>query len=227
VRARLFSRTGEGFRCPRRLVFQNRAENILETQAKENAMNMTRQTLRNTLGTALVLILVVGATTSLAGRPGCGARQGGMGDGPGGPGCDGPGSRMEMMTRHLDLSEEQQTAIQEIRDANRQKVTDLRKDLMKLQNERRGEMLEDSPSEKTVVDLTDRIGNLKTEMQTLRVKCRLAVRKELTAEQRDRMLLMGKGHGARGCDGPQGKGRHGRGACDGACRQGQTPRSGR
>jgi len=141
----------------------------------------------------------------------------------------GPGHRIEMMAKKLDLSEKQLETIKKIHENNRKEVLEKRKELMRLRNEMQGEMLKDNPSEKTVLGLNDKMGALKTEMKALRLKTRLAVREELTADQRDQMLMMGghggkggrKGHGGAcggfgGCDGP----RHG-----GGMGQGMAPRS--
>ncbi len=59
-------------------------------------------------------------------------------------------------------------------------------------------MLKDDPSEKILVDLTEKMGASRTRLQVNRLQARLAVRKLLTEEQRDQMMLM------------DGQGRHGR-----------------
>ena len=84
-------------------------------------------------------------------------------------------------------------------------------------------MLKDDPSEKAALDLTGKIGALRTEIQANRMTSRLEVRKQLTPEQRDKMLMMRERHqgregreGRRG--GSRGMGPHGDG--DGQGRQG-------
>ena len=153
-----------------------------------------------TLTVVMILAAVLAASTALAqgpGRGGCGSH---------GP-MFGPGAGDElppMMVERLDLSEDQQAAIAEIRAKARAEGVELRKEMLRLRNELQGEMLKDEPSEKTLVDLTERMGELRTRMQIQRVKTRLAVRRQLTPEQRDRMLMMGAGrHGAFG---PGGRG---------------------
>jgi len=140
---------------------------------------------------------------------------------------DGPGDRAEMrierMTKNLDLSEDQVAVIMEIRESYQQKNLELKKELMRLRNERRGEMLEDNPSEKAVIDLTQQMGDLKTQLQVNRMKMRLEVGNQLTPEQRDKMLVMragsGKGGPGRGFAGPRGhRGHDGRGGSRGRCR---------
>jgi Spy/CpxP family protein refolding chaperone len=169
----------------------------------------------------MVVLLTAGmATAAVAQGPGCGA---GDGSGRGGRDApDGPQMRIERMTRHLGLSEEQVTAISDLQTKGRAANLELRKDMMRLQNEKRGEMLKDEPSEKKVVELTRKIGDLRTTMQANRVSGRLAVRKLLTPEQRDKMLTMDtqmggrrgehRGRGGKDCGGPRGKcGHDGRG----------------
>ena len=169
---------------------------------------MTHRT-RTLIVIALVAVL---AATALA-QPGRAPRAR-----AGGPGhCDmGPGWRLERMAEVLDLTEAQQTAIAELQEKARDQAVELRKDLARLRNQKHGEMLKDTPSEKTLVELTEKMGEIRTKLQVQRMQTRLAVREQLTAEQRDQMLLMGPRHGGRGgrggpgCDG---------GPCDGSGRE--------
>jgi Spy/CpxP family protein refolding chaperone len=145
------------------------------------------------------------------------------------------GTRCDRMVDRLDLTDEQQQKIAGIREQGRDDCTELRKDIMRLRNELRGEMLADEPSESRILKLTDDIGAKRTELRKHQVRQQLAVREVLTPEQRDRMLLM-RGRGGRsrlggmghdcpdGCRGPRGRGGagfhgHGRGGagigCDG------------
>jgi Spy/CpxP family protein refolding chaperone len=174
----------------------------------------------------LVAMMVLGAGTALAqgrgGGPGHGGR-GGFGDGE-----FGPAHRLEMLADHLELTEEQVVAIEGIRTQGQEKNMELRKELMRLHNELQGEMLKDDPSEKAALDLSGKIGALRSEMQANRLTNRLEVRKQLTPEQRDKMLMLqerfqgregrwggGRGMGPHGdCDGPgQGKGQRGSRGC--------------
>jgi Spy/CpxP family protein refolding chaperone len=136
---------------------------------------------------------------------------GALAQGPGGPAGRGPGSgegefgyerRLERLTARLELSDEQAAAIAAIGEQGREEGLKLRKEMMRLRNELEGEMLKDEPSEAAVVDLVDKIGNLKTEMHKIRVKNRLQVRRQLTPEQRDKMLMhrggLGQGLGRKG-----------------------------
>lgn len=183
--------------------------------------------------TIRVIILAGILTLSVAGlaaAQGSGKNlgKGKMGRRGAGPQGD-PARRVEMLAQRLDLSDEQVEAITAIHEKAREDGVELRKELLRLRNEMKGEMLEDSPSEKTVLELNEKMGALKTELKANRLKARLAVRNELTPEQRDKMLIMGeggrhgrKGHGrmGSGCTGPgcmgpdhMRGGRPGRGAC--------------
>jgi periplasmic protein CpxP/Spy len=121
--------------------------------------------------------------------------------------------RLERMAARLELTEEQTDAITKIHEAGRSKNMGLRKEMMRLRNELQGEMLKDDPSQKKVLDLNEKLGALRTEKHATRLENRLAVREQLTPEQRDKMLTMGefkkgrnggrggfqKGHRGSGC----------------------------
>lgn len=135
--------------------------------------------------------------------------------------------RLERMTQRLNLTEEQKTAIGGLIADVRKKNLELRKQLERVRHELKGEMLKDKPDERTVVELTERIGKLRTDLRVNRVKNELAVRTHLSPEQRDAMLLMGRsGSRYRG----RGAGdRHGRPQMQDACplqRMGKHPRRG-
>jgi Spy/CpxP family protein refolding chaperone len=139
----------------------------------------------------------------------------GAGRGPGPQAAwqgDGPARGIEGLAARLDLSEEQVKAITEIQEQGRAKNQDLRKDMMRLQNELQGELLKDSPDAKAAAGLVAKIGELRTQLQQNRLEARLAVRQQLTPTQRDKMLLSGRGFGRGEGDGGRGPGRgHGRG----------------
>lgn len=176
-------------------------------------MNKTTRRISGTHKTmqvaALATLLIVGlASAAVAQGPGSG--RGGRGDGE-----FGPQMRVERMASQLDLSDEQVAAISEIHAKGRADNLELRKQMMRLRNEKQGEMLKDEPSAGKVAELTQKIGDLRTKMSLNRSASRLAVRKLLTPEQRDKMLLMGGrgagggreghrgGHGSRDGSGPQ------------------------
>ncbi|MCP4571581.1 MAG: periplasmic heavy metal sensor [bacterium] len=164
-----------------------------------------KTTNRKTIVIATLAIITLTAGAAMAQGQGNGKFGQGQGQGqfckPGGQ-----GQRGERMAQVLELTDEQQTKIQELRDANREKNLELKKELARLHNEFEGEMLKDDVDAKAALKLQQRMGDLRTEMQSNRLETRLAVREQLTPEQRDKMLAMGGKHGKRG-------GRHGRGVC--------------
>ena len=87
------------------------------------------------------------------------------------------------------------------------KRLEFRKQMMQLKNEIEGEWLKDEPSERVLKDLTEQIGELRTQIQVQRIEHRLALREVLTDEQWDKLLTSkkGRGHGNRG-HGPKGHG---------------------
>lgn len=166
---------------------------------------------RSKNGMALVVVLTLAALTIIGAGTAMAQRHGrGCGNGEGGP-----GHRFEMMVEHLELSTEQAEAIKGIREVGQAKNLAAQKDLMRLRAELDAEMLKDEPSEKTALDLVDKMGDLQTEMKANRLKNQMEVRKQLTPEQRDKMLVM-----KNRAKGPHGGGRgHGGGreGCEGSC----------
>lgn len=172
---------------------------------------------RNTLLVSALALLLVTGSVALVQAQGPGGR-GGRGDH-----CAmanrGPELRLEKMAEQLDLTADQVQAIEKIRAEGRARNQELRKQVMRLQNEKRGELLKDEPNTDTVIKLTRSIGELRTTMQTNRMENRLAIRKLLTPEQKDKMLIIGARqgrHGQRGFGGQRGgdcdnSGPHGRG----------------
>ena len=131
------------------------------------------------------------------------------------------GPRFEALAHRLDLTPQQEEAIVALQQDNQQNAIEVRKQLLRLHNELEGEMLADEPQEATVVELTDKIGQLRTELQVERARTQLAVRELLTPEQRDKMMMLKATH--------RGAGKHGRhggegrwagrraGRCGGGC----------
>lgn len=107
-------------------------------------------------------------------------------------------SRIDRLQSRLDLTEDQEAAVEAILEQSREEGVELRKQQARIQNQIDGEMLADAPSQQKLVDLTKQLGALKTELDVIRLKARLAVRAELTDEQRDRLVLMGDRRGGRG-----------------------------
>jgi len=158
------------------------------------------------LGAVTILVFAL-AGLALAQGPGGGPRGAGRGPGPQAAWeDDGPAHGIERLAARLDLTEEQVQAITGIQEQGRAKNQALRKDMMRLENELQGEMLKDSPDAKAAAGLVAKIGDLRTQMQQNRLETRLAVRQQLTPEQRDKMLLAGGGFGRGGRDAARGRG---------------------
>ncbi|MBU8871035.1 MAG: Spy/CpxP family protein refolding chaperone [Gemmatimonadales bacterium] len=184
----------------------------------------TDHKLKMILFAGILTLTLVAAGSVLAQGPGQGnfrgQGKGMMGRGMGPQNCldGGPGFRsefrMERMAARLDLTEDQVEAITKIREDGRTENLEIQKQTLRLRNELRGEMLKDDPSQKTVLDLNSKLGQLRTERQANRLENRLAVREQLTPEQRDRMLLMGD-FGKMGRGGQKGFRGAGRGAARG------------
>ncbi|MFO7652810.1 MAG: Spy/CpxP family protein refolding chaperone [Candidatus Krumholzibacteriia bacterium] len=153
------------------------------------------------------------------------------------------GPRFERMAEQLDLSAEQREELASLRERGRAAALQLRKDLLRLRHERHGEMMADEPDARRLNDLVERMGALRTELQKHHLEQQLAMRRILTDEQRDRMLLMrGRGGPGAGCGdgcgavpgcGAFGRGGHGPGReamgpdrCGGVRRSGPHGRQG-
>ncbi|MBA4377880.1 MAG: hypothetical protein C0395_04390 [Gemmatimonas sp.] len=131
--------------------------------------------------------------------------------GPGNAPCArGDGDGPDRMFARLDLSETQTAAIAKIREESRERGRETRKEILRLRHELQGIMMQDQPDAAAAARLIERMGELRTEQQVRRMQTRLAVREQLTPEQRDRMPLPG--------DGPRGRGgRGGRPGSDDGC----------
>lgn len=171
--------------------------------------------------TARKTILILTTITLLASvalaQPGQGRMHRGQGGGPGdfdgGPRQE---MRLERMKECLELTDAQVEAIEKIRDQAMADTRELRKEIARLRNQKQGEMLEDEPSVKTLAGIIEQMGKLRTEMQINRMETRMAIREQLTEEQRDKMGMLGR----RGdCDrGPRGGRGAGKGQGSGRCR---------
>jgi Spy/CpxP family protein refolding chaperone len=116
--------------------------------------------------------------------------------------------RLERLATRLDLTDAQKTQIEGIWKQGEAERTSLRKQSMRLSNEMRGEMLKDEVDEAKVLKLGEQISDVRAKMSAQRLKQRLAVRKVLTPEQRDKWLTMQSAGRHRL---PSTLGRHGRG----------------
>jgi Spy/CpxP family protein refolding chaperone len=107
------------------------------------------------------------------------------------------------LTERLGLTEEQKQAIGAIREGGRARQLETRKQVVQLESQLHTVMLADTPDEAAALELVKKIGDLRSEMQASRVKMRLAIRKQLTPEQRTQFILM-EGRGGRGRGGQPG-----------------------
>ncbi|MBK7701423.1 MAG: Spy/CpxP family protein refolding chaperone [bacterium] len=110
--------------------------------------------------------------------------------------CDQAGP--DRMLARLDLTETQTAAIAKIRDEARERGRETRKEILRLRHELQGIMMQDTPDAAAAERLVEKMGELRTEQQVRRMQTRLAVRDQLTPEQRDRMPLPGEGPRGRG-----------------------------
>lgn len=163
--------------------------------------------IRNLIPVILCILLAAGAALAQPGD--CRGDRGNRGPGD-------RGDRLERMTERLDLSADQVEAIRAIQDKSREKGLETRKEILRLENELEGVLLQDDPDSNKAAELVRRIGALRTEQQVRRMETRLAVRGQLTEEQQDKMMVQGPRQG-RG----QGRG----GDCAQDCRE-KGPRSG-
>jgi Spy/CpxP family protein refolding chaperone len=127
--------------------------------------------------------------------------------------------RFERLADALGLSQDQMDQIKEMREEGLSQMADLRKQMARLNNDMRGEMLKDDPSADALRKLVIKRSDIRGKMEMMRIEHRLAMRDILTDEQLDRMMMF-RGRGGRGGwggfgDAPRGfRGRgmgHGRG----------------
>ncbi len=113
--------------------------------------------------------------------------------------CQGGGSgieaRLDGLVQKLQLTDEQKSAVEKIIEEAKAGRTENRKIIMRLRNRIQGEMLEDDPDVTVLEKLMREIGDLRTEQKISGMKTRLAIREQLTEEQRDRMMFMGQRKG--------------------------------
>jgi len=151
---------------------------------------MTRKT-GWTLAAAIVALALVVSETAAWGGLGRGGPAG-RGGRCGGAFCMGPegaGFDIERMAARLDLAAEQKEMIEKIRSADEKKLLSLHKEMMLARHDLRGEMMKDEPDASKVKKIAEKMGGIRTSLQIARLESRIAVRKILTPEQRDKMLL--------------------------------------
>jgi len=136
----------------------------------------------------MALALLLAAASLAAAQPGAG-RFAGRGL------LDGSGPMDGRFCWRLDLSEAQQSVIDEIRETSREAGLATRKQIVLLQNELEGLMLSDDPDAGDVETLVLRIGELRTDQRVRRMQTRLEIRAQLTDEQRDELISLRGGRG--------------------------------
>jgi Spy/CpxP family protein refolding chaperone len=176
----------------------------------------------------LALVMLLGATSLAVARGGMGCGMGpGMGVGPGGGMGDGMGCGMGhggggMMLGALDdlnLSAEQWTKVQALREAHLKEVVPIQNQLFAKKNELRLLWAQTTPDGAQILAKQKELGELQIQMRGKATQLFLEVRKLLTPEQQTKLSAMGPGMGpGMGA----GKGRHrgpGAGPGQGPCCQ--------
>lgn len=119
------------------------------------------------------------------------------------------------MLQFLDLSEDQQAAVDKLREGRQDIRVVHRKEMMRLRNELEGLMLQDEPDAAKARKLITRMGEMRTEMKVQAMEHRLEIRKLLTDEQRDQLIAHEGKSGGRGEGRRHGGGRGCGFDCDG------------
>jgi Spy/CpxP family protein refolding chaperone len=131
----------------------------------------------------------------------------GPGHGPGGPG--GPGARLEKHLKTLGLDANQQQKVQAILDAAKPQRDQIRTQMRSAFEDMHALLDQDTPDQAAVLAQADKIGQLSTEAHKEMLKTLLAVRAELTPDQRAKLKAEMMKHGP-------GRWRHHRGGEEGA-----------
>ncbi|KPJ51851.1 hypothetical protein AMJ39_09190 [candidate division TA06 bacterium DG_24] len=107
----------------------------------------------------------------------------------GGPGC----------CAMLDLTEQQQKRLQEMRTASAEQMFEMKNELGKLRIDLRSLILSETPDQRKIERMIDQIGELQTKIMKQRVRNRLEMRNVLTPEQWEkwRKFAMSCPHGHR------------------------------
>jgi len=100
--------------------------------------------------------------------------------------------RCDRLCERLDVTDEQREEIEKIRTEAQEQRLAMHKELMRARHALKGELLEDEPSMSTVRNLARKVGEIETQRDIARLEQRMAIRKILTPEQRDRLLFMGQ-----------------------------------
>ncbi len=137
---------------------------------------------RITLLTGLLIALF--AASTLAQGPLCDSRGHGM---MGGGKHHGQGMMKMACFEQLDLSDEQEDKIQQLRFTHQSQMIDVRADIKKAQLKKHQEMTKDEPGKDAVMAAVREINSLRGKMAEMMVEHRFAVRDILTEEQLDQL----------------------------------------
>ncbi|MBP6874546.1 MAG: Spy/CpxP family protein refolding chaperone [Candidatus Eisenbacteria bacterium] len=106
-------------------------------------------------------------------------------------GCAGMGTMSEPGFGRPFLNDQQKARLDDLREEGRARQIEGRKALMRVQNDIRGEWMQEQPSMERLRAMAARVGEIETQMRIDRFEMRMRVRDILTPEQRDQMLLRG------------------------------------
>ena len=106
-----------------------------------------------------------------------------------------PDKKPMMQERPMDefinsLTDEQRDKIQDIKNDYAKKNIDIRAEVEKMELDFHDMMIADNPSEKGLLNLVEKIGDLKTEIKKNQIKMTFDIRDLLTEEQREMMKKM-------------------------------------
>lgn len=104
------------------------------------------------------------------------------------------GRRLEKAVQQLDLAPEQKTKVQAILDAAKEERAKARLERRDAFDQMRALLEQDAPNEAAVLSQADKIGALETEAHKSMLRTLLAVRAELTPEQRAKLKEMKASH---------------------------------
>lgn len=145
--------------------------------------------------TTFFALIALAGLASFAGRA-----LAGPGEGPGGPGGPRgpgePGARFEQMIEKLNLDPAQKQKVQAILDASKPQREQMRAQIRDAFQEMRGLLDQDNPDQAAVLSQADKMGQLMTSMHKERLKTLLAVRAQLTPDQRAKLRAEMEEHGA-------------------------------
>lgn len=172
---------------------------------------MMKKTYMKIAGLAIAALLM--SFNLDAQRPG--GRGNGQGYGPGQGACMQPGDRAERMAAYLELTEEQQAQLTELRITHQKSMTPLRNEMNEIRARQRTLMSEEEVDLNAVNKNIDKQSALQAKMKKEAASHRVAMKDVLSDEQEFKMQQLqrkgkarrGSGHGkGPGCRAPRGSG---------------------